>query len=81
MRIAIAGAGNVGRSIAQELIGNGHEVMLIEKQPRQLCPERVPRAQWILADACEPDLTPPTSVSADFEHLRWFDLPAVALQS
>ena len=34
----------------------------------------------ILADACEPDLTPPTSVSADFEHLRWFDLPAAALQ-
>jgi trk system potassium uptake protein TrkA len=53
MRIAIAGAGNVGRSIAQELIGNGHEVMLIERQPRQLCPERVPEAQWILADACE----------------------------
>ena len=53
MRIAIAGAGNVGRSIAQELIGNGHEVMLIERQPRQLCPERVPRAQWVLADACE----------------------------
>ncbi|WP_436527151.1 potassium channel family protein [Actinoplanes sp. HUAS TT8] len=53
MRIAIAGAGNVGRSIAQELIGNGHEVMLIERQPRQLRPERVPQAQWILADACE----------------------------
>ncbi|WP_111651612.1 potassium channel family protein [Actinoplanes lutulentus] len=53
MRIAIAGAGNVGRSIAQELIGNGHEVMLIERQPRQLCPERVPQARWILADACE----------------------------
>jgi len=27
----------------------------------------------------EPDLTPPTSTSADFEHLRWFDLPAGAL--
>src|SRR4029453_14191521 len=53
MRIAIAGAGNVGRSIAQELIGNGHDVMLIERQPRQLCPERVPQAQWFLADACE----------------------------
>ncbi len=44
MRIAIAGAGNVGRSIAQELIGNGHEVMR---------PERVPEAEWVLADACE----------------------------
>ncbi|RZU49597.1 trk system potassium uptake protein TrkA [Krasilnikovia cinnamomea] len=53
MRIAIAGAGNVGRSIAQELIGNGHQVMLIERQPRQLRPERVPEAEWVLADACE----------------------------
>jgi trk/ktr system potassium uptake protein len=53
MRIAIAGAGNVGRSIAQELIGNGHQVMLIERQPRQLRPERVPDAEWVLADACE----------------------------
>src|SRR5690349_6740622 len=53
MRIAIAGAGNVGRSIAQELIGNGHQVMLIERQPRQLRPERVPEADWVLADACE----------------------------
>jgi trk system potassium uptake protein TrkA len=53
MRVAIAGAGNVGRSIAQELIGNGHQVMLIERQPRQLRPERVPAAEWILADACE----------------------------
>ncbi len=53
MRIAIAGAGNVGRSIASELIGNGHQVMLIERQPRQLRPERVPEADWVLADACE----------------------------
>src|SRR3954452_17362239 len=53
MRIAIAGAGNVGRSIAQELIGNGHRVMLIERVPRQLRPERVPEAEWVLADACE----------------------------
>ncbi len=53
MRVAIAGAGNVGRSIAQELIGNGHQVMLIERQPRQLRPERVPEAEWVLADACE----------------------------
>lgn len=38
MRIAIAGAGNVGRSIAQELIDNGHQVMLIERQPKMLRP-------------------------------------------
>jgi trk system potassium uptake protein len=53
MRIAIAGAGNVGRSIAQELVDNGHQVMLIERQPIMLRPERVPAAEWILADACE----------------------------
>jgi trk system potassium uptake protein TrkA len=53
MRIAIAGAGNVGRSIAQELIDNGHSVLLIERQPRMLRPERVPEAEWLLADACE----------------------------
>ncbi|QLQ39977.1 potassium channel family protein [Micromonospora robiginosa] len=53
MRIAIAGAGNVGRSIAQELIDNGHQVMLIERQPKMLRPDRVPTADWVLADACE----------------------------
>lgn len=53
MRVAIAGAGNVGRSIAQELIDNGHQVMLIERQPKMLRPDRVPTATWVLADACE----------------------------
>jgi trk system potassium uptake protein TrkA len=53
MRVAIAGAGNVGRSIAQELIENGHRVLLIERQPSALRPERVPSAEWILADCCE----------------------------
>jgi len=53
MRVAIAGAGNVGRSIAQELLENGHSVLLIERSPSALRPERVPAAEWILADACE----------------------------
>jgi trk system potassium uptake protein len=53
MRVAIGGAGNVGRSIAQELIENGHTVLLIERQPSMLRPERVPTAEWILADCCE----------------------------
>ncbi|HLU33152.1 MAG TPA: TrkA family potassium uptake protein [Natronosporangium sp.] len=53
MRVAIAGAGNVGRSIAQELLDNGHQVMLIERYPQALQPERVPDAEWVLADACE----------------------------
>jgi trk/ktr system potassium uptake protein len=53
MKVAIAGAGNVGRSIANELVENGHQVLLIERQPVQLRPERVPAASWLLADACE----------------------------
>jgi trk system potassium uptake protein len=53
MRIAIAGAGNVGRSIARELIDNGHDVMLIDRQSRMVQPDRIPQAEWVLADACE----------------------------
>jgi trk system potassium uptake protein TrkA len=53
MKVAIAGAGNVGRSIAQELVDNGHQVMLIEREPVRLMPSRVPAAEWVLADACE----------------------------
>jgi trk system potassium uptake protein TrkA len=53
MRVAIAGAGNVGRSIASELIGNGHSVMLIERSSEALKSKLVPKADWLLADACE----------------------------
>jgi len=53
MRVAIAGAGAVGRSVARELIGNGHEVLLIDKAPDAIKPERVPDAEWLLADSCE----------------------------
>ncbi|GAA5172219.1 TrkA family potassium uptake protein [Pseudonocardia eucalypti] len=53
MRVAIAGAGAVGRSIAAELLDNGHEVMLIERDLSQIEPEAVERAEWVNADACE----------------------------
>lgn len=53
MRIAIAGAGNAGRAIARELIANGHQVLLIDKNPKSLKMESVPSAEWLLADACE----------------------------
>jgi trk/ktr system potassium uptake protein len=53
MRVAIAGAGAVGRSVARELIGNGHRVLLIDRDPNALKPERVPDAEWLLADSCE----------------------------
>ncbi len=53
MRVAITGAGNVGRSIARELIANGHTVLLIDRDPNAIKPESVPEAEWLLADACE----------------------------
>ncbi|WP_116113372.1 potassium channel family protein [Austwickia chelonae] len=53
MRVVIAGAGSVGRSIAQELINNGHEVLLIDHNSAEVQPSRVVDASWLLADACE----------------------------
>jgi trk system potassium uptake protein TrkA len=53
MRIAIAGAGAVGRSIARELLANGHQVLLIDKDSTKVVPTRIPDAQWLQADACE----------------------------
>src|SRR3954452_10379712 len=53
MRVTIAGAGAVGRSIAGELLANGHSVMLIEKDGRKVRTRAVPGAEWVQADACE----------------------------
>lgn len=53
MRVAIAGAGAVGRSIASELIENDHEVMLIERVAAHIEPHTVEAAEWVQADACE----------------------------
>jgi trk system potassium uptake protein TrkA len=53
MRVVIAGAGSVGRSIAQELLGNGHQVLLVDRDPKAVRVGSVPDAEWLLADACE----------------------------
>jgi len=53
MRVAIAGAGAVGRSVARELLQNNHEVLLIDKDPRAIRAQSVSEAEWLLADACE----------------------------
>ncbi|CAM01126.1 trk system potassium uptake protein TrkA [Saccharopolyspora erythraea NRRL 2338] len=53
MRIAIAGAGAVGQSIARELIEGDHQVMLIERSTENYRPKNIDAAEWVLADACE----------------------------
>jgi trk system potassium uptake protein TrkA len=53
MRVAIAGGGNVGRSIAGELLDNGHEILILERNLTQMRTHLVPGANWVLADACE----------------------------
>ncbi|HOA59531.1 MAG TPA: TrkA family potassium uptake protein, partial [Dermatophilaceae bacterium] len=53
MRVAIVGAGSVGRSIARELLHNGHQVLLIDRDADDVVASRVPDATWLLADACE----------------------------
>ena len=53
MRVVIAGAGSVGRSIARELLDNGHQVLLVDKSPEAMKMRSVPQAEWLLADACE----------------------------
>lgn len=55
MKILIAGAGSVGRSIARELISHGHEVTLVDRSPEAMRIASVPDADWQLADACDVD--------------------------
>ncbi len=53
MRIVIAGAGKIGRAIAEELLGNGHDVTLVDRDANKIRPDVVPGATKIQADACE----------------------------
>src|SRR3954468_7618323 len=54
MKVAIAGAGNVGTYIAGDLKEAGHEVLLLEKD-RDLVARLRPNldVEWFIADACE----------------------------
>jgi len=53
MKVAIAGAGKVGRSIARELIANNHEVLLLDKNAAKAKQGAVSGAAVLVADACE----------------------------
>jgi trk/ktr system potassium uptake protein len=52
MRVAIAGAGKVGRSIGAELLGHSHQVLLIDEDPSNFRAD-LEGAEWLQADACE----------------------------
>jgi trk system potassium uptake protein TrkA len=53
MRVAVAGAGKVGKSIARELVGIGHEVLLIDRDADIVRSSRIEGAEIVKADACE----------------------------
>lgn len=56
MRVVISGAGAVGRHLASDLAGRGHQVTLIEQSPETLATARewAPAVNHLLGDACEP---------------------------
>ena len=55
MKVAVAGAGNVGTAIARDLSAAGHTVLLIEKNPELAARlrERLAGVHVVAADACE----------------------------
>lgn len=54
MKVAIAGAGSVGTAIAKDLHANGHQVLVIEKDPDLVAALRPTiDVKWVAADACE----------------------------
>lgn len=57
MRVTIAGAGNVGRHLANDLVERGHEVTVIEQEPKVIAKvedKMSPGVLFVLGDACEP---------------------------
>ena len=69
--VAVAGAGAVGRSVARELMENGHDVTLIERNPDHVDVDAIPAAHWRLGDACEVSLL-------ESVHLEDFDVAVAA---
>ena len=55
MKIAIAGAGNVGTYIAEDLHQAGHEILLLEQDFDLVARTRplIPDITWFVGDACE----------------------------
>jgi trk system potassium uptake protein TrkA len=56
VKVAISGAGKVGRAIARDLIAQGHDVLLIDKDKDVLRGSTVDGAKVLLGDTCEPSI-------------------------
>lgn len=56
MKVAITGGtGFVGRHLAERLLAEGHEVVLISRHPGQLG-HSLDRATWVRSNLCDPDI-------------------------
>lgn len=53
MKVVIVGAGSVGSSIARELLGHQHDVLLIDLKPEVIGRSGLRGAHWLVGDACE----------------------------
>jgi trk system potassium uptake protein TrkA len=73
VKVAIAGAGNVGQFIAADLLPAGHSVIMLEKDPAVVDVARrsLPDADWFTVDACE-------VLSLEFAGLRQADVVVAA---
>jgi trk system potassium uptake protein len=56
VKVAISGAGKVGRAIARDLIAQGHDVLLIDKDKEVLRGSTIEGAKVLLGDTCEPSI-------------------------
>lgn len=57
MKIVIAGAGSVGRYMAERLAEGGHQITLVDSEPKPLsrADDLAPRITTVLGDACDLD--------------------------
>lgn len=56
MKVMIAGAGSVGRSIARDMMAREYDVVIVDRSPHAMRVASVPDADWVLGDACEPSV-------------------------
>ncbi len=56
MKVVVAGAGNIGRYLAVDLVQRGHEVTIVEKSPEALQSVPTEGLRTVIGDACAPDV-------------------------